>query len=377
MFLKQISLQNFRSYKKTEFTFSSNTTFIVGPNTAGKTNLIEAIFILSLGKSFRAEKDVELITFDESMSRIKGKLGVVIPAQAGIQLVKKTWIPDLIGDDNEKEVTELEALFVNQNSTFSKKYLVNGVSKRRIDFSANFKVVLFHPENLELIIGSPGLRREFLNNVLEQIDRDYRLAILTYEKTLRQRNALLYLARETGKRQDRQFEYWDGILIKSGEIITQKREDFINFINQEKKNIFDFTMVYDRSTISSDRLLKYKEAEVGAGVTLVGPHRDDMEFQISNIQYQISNKDIKLFGSRGQQRLAILQLKLLELNFIEKKSGERPVFLLDDIFSELDSGHIKHILNMLGRQQTIITTTHKEFIPQKLIEEAQIIELSK
>lgn len=361
MFLKSLSFQNFRSYKKSDFTFGSNTTFIVGQNTAGKTNLIEGMFFLSSGKSLRAEKDFELIKFGESICRIKGKMS------------------------DGREVAELEVLFVNQNNNFSKKHLVNGISRRRIDFAANFNVVLFSPEALEIIIGPPSLRRGFLNNVLEQVDRDYRLAISTYEKALRQRNALLDLVKETGKRPEQQFEYWDEILIKNGELVTQKRAELIDFINKESKEIYDFTLIYDKSIVSKNRLLQYKEAELGAGVTLVGPHRDDIQFSCetgSGSAGQISNKeteliDIKAFGSRGQQRLAVLQLKLLELSFIEKSLGERPVFLLDDIFSELDSGHIKHILSMLGRQQTIITTTHEEFVPKDILEKSQVIKLIK
>ncbi|MCL5019417.1 MAG: DNA replication and repair protein RecF [Patescibacteria group bacterium] len=361
MFLKHLSFQNFRSYTKSEFTFNNNTTFIVGPNTAGKSNLIEAIYLLSTGKSFRAEKDLELIKFGESISRIKGK------------------ILNQVQNDNE-ESTDLEVLLVNQDNNFSKKYRVNGIGRRQVDFSSNLTTVLFHPENLDIIIGSPSLRRSFLNNVLEQTDREYRVAMTAFEKSLRQRNALLDLARETGKRNNQQFEYWDEILIKNGEIITRKREELIEFLNSEKKDIFDFNIVYDKSVISETRLLQYKDAEMGAGVTLVGPHRDDIEFSCeagSRSAGQISNKNIKLFGSRGQQRLAILQLKLLELDYIEKKLGERPVFLLDDIFSELDENHIKHILKMTDRQQTIITTTHKEFVPKHILDKASIIEPKK
>jgi DNA replication and repair protein RecF len=214
-----------------------------------------------------------------------------------------------------------------------------------------------------------------LDEVLEQVDRNYRVATTSYAKALRQRNALLELARETGQRNGKQFEYWDNLVIENGNFITAKREEFINFLNVSPKEIFDLAVEYDKSTISKQRLLQYEREEVTAGVTLVGPHRDDFSVLMFNGGKTAHN--VKFYGSRGQQRLAILQLKMLQLMFIEKLLGERPLFLLDDIFSELDEDHIQLILGEIGKQQTIITTTHEEFIPQKLLKSMQVISLQK
>lgn len=352
MFLKSLNLQNFRSYKKSEFTLNNNITFIIGPNTSGKTNLVEAIFLLSSGKSFRADKDFQMIGFDSEIARVKGET-----------------------TDAKLEVMITNGQINGVNVPF-KKYLVNGVSRRRVDFSSNLNIIIFSPEDLDIIVDSPSLRRRFLDDILEQVDRDYRVALTTYTKGLRQRNALLEKAKEEGVRQEKQFEYWDNVLIKNGQDIAKKREEFIEYVNLQNKDIFDFAVIYDKSVISKERLLKYKEAELGSGVTLVGPHRDDFLVEIFDDLRQTTH-NVRFFGSRGQQRLIILQLKLLELAFVEQKLGHRPIFVLDDIFSELDEGHIKLVLEMVGKQQTIITTTHKEFIPQKLIEDTQIIELSK
>ena len=352
MLLSQLSLQNFRNYREQEFTFSENTTLIVGPNTAGKTNLIEAIFFLSTGKSFRVENDEQVIKFGESIVRISGKI-----------------------NSTKLEVVIASGDFVTRRA-HQKKYLVNGVGKRRIDFMGNFFAVLFSPLDLDMIVGSPGLRRSFINNILETTDKDYRLALLEFTKGLRQRNALLERVKETGIRDEKQFAYWDMILIQTGGKLTQKREKFIEFINSAQKDIFDFAVLYDKSLISKERLLQYRQAEIGAGVTLVGPHRDDFSIQMFNNKRQATH-DIKFFGSRGQQRLAVLQLKLLELEFIEKKVGEKPILLLDDILSELDSDHIHHVLKMISNQQTILTTTHKEFIPDLMLDNMQIISLEK
>lgn len=350
--LKSISLQNFRNYQAEEFKFNGETTVIIGPNTSGKTNLIEAIFLLATGKSFRTDKDIQMINFKQDLARVKGMV-----------------------DETSLEVMITNGQLGRKTSQF-KKFLVNGVAKRRIDFVENFPAVLFSPEDLEIIVDSPSLRRKFLDNVLEQVDREYRVSIVSYTKGLRQRNALLENTRETGIRNEKQFEYWDNLIIEFGEKITKKREEFIEFVNNETKDIFDFVAFYDKSVISKARLLQYKEAEVASAVTLVGPHRDDFSVSMFNNTRKTTH-DIKFYGSRGQQRLAILQLKILELLFIEKRLSQRPVLLLDDIFSELDEGHIKLILEMMGLQQTIITTTHKEFIPSKVLNKMQVIRFTK
>jgi len=346
MYLASVSLQNFRNYKRANFNFSEKITLIVGPNTAGKSNLIEAIYFLSSGGSFRIEKDEQLVKFGQEVARIKS----------------------LVGDKN------LEVVIAQG----FKKYLVNGVNKRKVDFVGNFFAVLFAPSDLDIIIGSPFKRRDFMDHTLNQTDRDYRLALSFYEKGLRARNALLHRIKETGLRNEKEFVYWDNLLIVQGQKITKKREEFIKYIAESRKEILDFEIFYDKSIISKDRLLQYKGAEVGAGVTLVGPHRDDFIIRINSNgnSDEFGSVDIKFFGSRGQQRLSILQLKLLELIYVKRVTGEQPVLLLDDIFSELDEDHINLVLDMISNQQTIITTTHKEFIPKKILKEMAVIDLN-
>lgn len=360
MILNSLSLQNFRNYSKADFNFSQNTTLIVGPNTSGKSNLIEAIFFLAKGASFRVDKDEQLVKFGEDVARIKGFVG-----------------------DKELEAAIVQKGVSGRIAPF-KKYLVNGVGKQKVDFVGNFFAVLFAPNDLEIIIGSPGMRRDFIDNILIQTDRDYRLAIGFYEKGLRIRNALLHKAKETGIKSEKEFAYWDNLLIVQGQKITLMREDFIKYLNGSKKEILDFEIFYDKSIISKERLMQYKDAEVASGVTLVGPHRDDL---IINLIEDKKEHDIKFFGSRGQQRLAMLQLKILELNFIEQATQNKPVLLLDDIFSELDEGHINLVLEQTLLRpfgsaqgyggQAIITTTHEEFIPKKLLKQVSVIELGK
>jgi DNA replication and repair protein RecF len=321
MILTELSLQQFRSYPKRTITFAPATTLIIGPNTAGKTNILEAIMLLATGKSFRADTDMEMIHWNAKFGRVSA----------------------IIGD------TKLELLL-----TPTKKYKVNGIPRRQIDFVGNLRAVLFWPEHLELVTDSPSVRRKYLDSVLVQVDREYRRNLQSYERGLRQRNRLLDLISE-GKAHRHQLLFWDQLLIKSGGYITDGRTAFIDFINAYRISHITYHIEYDKSVISDGRLEEYKDEEVAAKATLVGPHRDDF-FVMKN------NLDISKYGSRGEQRLAILWLKLAELAFIEEKTGERPILVLDDIFSELDVEHRELVLELLDKQQTIVSSAEEEIV---------------
>lgn len=349
MVFKKLTLQNFRNYTKSEFDFSPKTTIIVGPNAVGKSNLIEALFLLSSGKSFRTDKDKQLLQFGKNVSRVKGSL----------------------------EDKDLEIVFAESPTQFlQKKYLVNGVPKRRADFRSHMKAVLFTPSDLDIVSGQPGNRRRFLDEVLEQTDTEYSHALLSFGKALRQRNALLEQVQLSGVRSDKVFSYWDELIIKNGQIITKKRHDLIRYINKRKKEIFEFELIYDSSVISVERLLQYKQAEVGAGVTLVGPHRDDVIIKASN-KLSKTDEEVRYFGSRGQQRLVSLELKLAQIAVIKERLGEQPILFLDDVFSELDESNINHVLDLMNIYQTIATTTHEEFIGKISLENMQFIDLNR
>lgn len=361
MFLSNLSLQDFRNYTKSEFAFTSGLNFIIGENTSGKTNLLESIYLLSKGKSFKTSNDLDLINLNENLAKITSEV-------------------IFLGDIKKLEILIRNPQKLGLNAQV-KKYLVNGVSKRKADFEGNLPLVLFSPQDVEIISGSPGNRRNFLDEVLIDADSEYRHSLSLYQKALRARNKLLETCLPAGREaKEDQFEYWDNLLIEKGQLIAQKREQFIEFANKSKKDIFEFKMFYDKSEISKERLNKYKEAELGSGVTLVGPHRDDFLIQMypnQNIVDTSELVDVRSFGSRGQQRLVVLQLKTLQLLFLKKTLGFYPLLLLDDIFSELDERHINHILNLIGEAQTIITTTHREFIGNKLLKAQNVIELKK
>ncbi len=360
MILSRILLSCFRSYETGDFSFSPKTTVIIGHNTAGKSNLIEAISLLSLGKSFRAETPLQLIKFGNTLSRVKGKV---------IKREEETVLEYTV-------VSETPVLHIEEEvQTIKQQYRVNDVPKRRSDFSHHLYTLLFLPSHLDLLTGGPSFRREYLNEILSMSDQTYDRSLLQYEKALKQRNALLKRAKETGIREEKEFAYWDNLLIYHGSYLQHQREKYIEYLNEDQKLFLPFTVEYDKSEISQERLLKYQDAERGSGVTLVGPHRDDIKVYLGEKE-EISKKEAKQFASRGQQRLIVLNLKMTQMDYLEKEQQIRPILLLDDIFSELDDEHIQQVLELVGKQQTIITTTHKEFVSHFEGKEMVTIELS-
>lgn len=351
MVLKHLFLQSFRNYPKSQFAFSPGVNIIVGPNTAGKTNLLEAIYLLATAKSFHAQREKEMINWAMDTAYLKGETENVVL---------------------EIALTRGE---ISGERVVGKKLRVNGVSKRQMDFVGNLRAVYFGPEDLELVSGSPSLRRNWLDLVLEQIDRDYRRASLIYMKALRVRNKLLLKKREDPSSvSPGEMDYWNDLLLENGPEITQKREELTAFLNEHDDS--GRKIAYDKSLISPARLAQYVHEEVAAGATLVGPHRDDFSFDLNG-------RNLGIYGSRGEQRLAILWLKLGELEFLAQRGSDpsvnsgqgRPLLLLDDIFSELDHGHRHHVLEIIPKQQTIITTTDLHLVEESYQKKAKMIEL--
>ena len=348
--LIDINLQNFRNFKKASFKFSPKTTVVIGRNGTGKTNILESIYLISTGKSFKAKVEGEMINYDEEIARVKASIKTTDDGgsvKTGLEVVLTHGLMD-IGTNNPERVPR-------------KRLLVNGVGKRLVDFAGYERVVVFEPKDLDIVTESPSLRRKFLDSVLSLVSREYRRAVLSYEKGIRQRNRLLFAIRENpslGNSRARLL-FWDRLLIKNGDQISQMRADFLDFVNSSSLDFEDmeFGVEYDKSAISEGRLAQYAKEEVAAATTLVGPHRDDF---ILKIKPKKKNKSIfrelSRFGSRGEQRMGVLWLKLAELAYLEKETNARPTLLLDDIFSELDHTHREIVMDLVNKQQTVITT---------------------
>ena len=343
-----LKLDNFRNFVGKNLKFSEQITVILGENGVGKTNILESLFLLSTGKSFKARTEMEMIRYDQELARISG---TVASSMEQVASEDKNYI---------LPTTKLEVVLTEGvNGWPKKRLLINSVPKRIIDFSGIFKTVLFGPWDMDLVTESPSVRRKFLDSVLSQVDREYRRSILSYEQGLRQRNRLLFRIREEGIARS-QLLFWNQLLIKNGDYISKMREEFIEYVNiQPGINKQKLEITYDKSAISEARLEQYAREEVASATTLVGPHRDDFIFIADG-------RELAKYGSRGQQRMSILWLKLAELNYIEKLTGERPTLLLDDIFSELDHAHRDIVMEVTTKQQTIITTADEHFLEKNV-----------
>ena len=343
MLIKKIQLDNFRSYTKKTFEFSPGTTLVVGANTAGKSNLLEAIFLLAFGKSPRADLDREMVRGEE-------KFGFVRATVAG-------------SDDRDLEVVLTET---------GKRFRVNGIGRRLTDFSRHFHVVLFSPEDLNLVIGNPDLRRRFLDFALGSADLRYARASTDFDQVRKRRNRLLEQINK-GFASEEELGFWDAKFLEHGTLLQDKRKEFFDEINPELLNS-ELLLQYLPSGLTAERLIEYRPREIAAETSLIGPHRDDFEFLRIN---QSTNQPVNLssFGSRGEQRRAVLALKEAELRFVEKRIENRPVLLLDDIFSELDEENRARVFDLIGDGQTIITTTDINHVPAELQKDLTVINL--
>ena len=339
--ITSIALSNFRNYRKKSFEFSPKTTLIIGPNGSGKTNILEAVYLLATGESWRTEDAGEMVGFGGEVAHVNGET----VQELGVRS------KELEGGKTKLHLVLTRGI-VGGKRVAKIGFKVDEMPRRKTDFSRVFKVVLFEPESLQIVIGDPSQRRKFLDEILKQTDKDYANSLSVYSKALRVRNKLLNAIRDGASHRDG-LEYWERAMVKHGELLQNKRRELVEWINFKTGKL---QIEYQLNSISADRLEKYREREIEAGFTFVGPQRDDLVIaQIRNPKSEIRN--LAQFGSRGEQRMAVFQLKLLEAKWIEEKSGISPVILLDDIFSELDEEHEKMVGELVEGRQAIITAT--------------------
>lgn len=346
MYIKKVELKNFRNYSELSIDFNEKVNLILGNNAQGKTNLLESVYISSFGKSFRTNKDAEMIKFGEESAKIKV----------------------ITNRDDEEENVELII------GSDQKKYVkVNGVKiKKTAELLNNILVVIFSPEDLKIVKDEPDKRRKFIDREICQINPGYYDSLSNYKKVLQQRN--MYL-----KENDIDIDYLDVLdrqLSKYGCKIIHYRKNFIDKLNEISKNIhkkitnekenliikYCPNIKYDEDIKEQEKHfylnLKDKiESDRKFRTTSIGPQKDDLEFFINDV-------NVRNFGSQGQQRTTALSLKLAEINIIKEETGENPVLLLDDVMSELDLERQEFLVNSLNQVQLFITTTE---IPDILI----------
>lgn len=354
MEILSLNLTNYRNFAKKSIIFDKNLTVIVGANGSGKSNILEAVGMLSGIRPLKVETDIDLVKFSQTSAKIDGE----------------------IFSENEKK--ELIVNFqVTDGQHIGKSFYIGSFKKRLIDFVELFSVVVFEPADLDLVSGSPSLRRKHLDRFLSSVDSSYWRSVSAYGKIVTRRNKILQRIQE-GKAKPLELGFWDERLLAHGKFISKIRVEFFEYLNFLEPTyaktalgvggLADLSWELKQSLLSEEKLLNNRERDIAAGVTLSGPHRDDFRFRFKS-------RDLEFFGSRGEQRMAVLALKLAELEYLKVKRGERPVLALDDIFSELDWEHRATVLSIISNQQTIITAAEKESIPKEIFKKAKIIEL--
>lgn len=341
MKVTSLKLKNFKNYEEESFSFSENINVICGENAQGKTNLLEALFYLSCVKPINVKKEKDLIKFGENFSKIEAVA--------------------------ETEGRELEIVFDITSSP--RRIFINGIKNQKVtDYIGSIKTVLFTPDDLSMIKEGPALRRRFLNIAISQLKPNYVYALSRYNKILEQKNALL----KQEKIDDTLLDIYNEKLASQGAVIIKYRREFTDevsveagLIHNEMSNSHEILqMVYktdryiDEKLSIEEALYKHmsdrRVAEIESQSSLVGPHRDDLEFLIAGV----SAKD---FASQGQIRTAILSIKLAEREVFYKTSGEYPILLLDDVLSELDSTRQNFVLNKINCGQVFITSCENLF----------------
>lgn len=341
MAIKKLRLKNFRNYREEEVEFSENISLIYGENAQGKTNIIEALYLFATGKSHRTKNLNELILYGESFFEI-----------------------ELFFEENRYEQT----IKIRYEKGKGKQLLINDVKKEKMsDLLGVVPSVLFAPESLLSVKGAPGERRRIIDIVLCQTSKQYLFDLQKYNRIIKNKNFLLREL-QSGKKNREQLEVWNESQAKSGSTIISERrklainlEKRMNRLLQGISNGREEIHLKYRTFIEEDKLVfeallntiqKNAEREIDQGSCLIGPHRDDLEIYVNQ-------KNSRVYCSQGQQRSVALAMNIAILEELEEKLGKAPILLLDDVMSELDEKRQKYLFDVIGKRQTIITTTEK------------------
>ncbi|MFC4736215.1 DNA replication/repair protein RecF [Bacillus daqingensis] len=359
MHIHELKLKDYRNYEDVTLPFKDQVNVILGENAQGKTNLMESIYVLAMARSHRTPRDRELIRWDQPFARVGGSF------------------------TNRHGKFDMELVFSKQG----KKVKVNGLEKKRLsDYIGTCTIVMFAPEDLTLVKGSPQVRRRFLDMEMGQINSVYLYHLSQYYKALKQRNQWLKDIRDKRKTPDEaMLDVMTEQLIQSGAELLVRRFSFLDTLEAWAAPIHrDISRGKEVLTLSYEPTVpakagmnaaetadvlraefsRVRDQELRRGTTQIGPHRDDLAFFVNG-------RSIQTYGSQGQQRTTALSLKLAEIELIHEKTGEYPILLLDDVLSELDDHRQTHLLNSIkGKVQTFVTTTSVDGIDHQLLREA-------
>ena len=327
MRITQLTVNHFRNHTHTTLQLADGVNVLVGSNAQGKTNLLEAIYLACVGRGWRAGRDNEMIQFGQERTLVH------VTAQKKFGSVE---IAIQLGVGQKKSIA------------------INRVPIAKVaELMGQINCIFFSPDELKLVKEAPADRRRFLNIDISQLDKTYFYALTRYNKILQQRNAYL-----KNNSDPRELSIWDTQLVTQGNILIQKRQAFLQklapYVVAKHKALTGgketITLTYETCTDLARELTAARERDLRLRTTTVGPHRDDLAILLNG-------QDVRIYGSQGQQRTVALSIKLAELDLFTELTGERPVLLLDDVFSELDSSRQSRLLTAIAHTQTIITAT--------------------
>ena len=360
MYIERLELINYRNYDSIQLDFSPKINVLIGENAQGKTNLMESLYVLSMAKSHRTANDKELIRWEADYGKIKGNIQR-----------KYGHLP-------------LELIL----SKKGKKAKVNHLEQTKLsNYIGQLNVVMFAPEDLYLVKGSPQVRRRFLDMEIGQISPVYLHDLLHFQKVLKQRNSILKQHQGKSFLKDVMFDVYTEQYIDAAVKVIRKRFQFMDLLQKWAEPIhFGISRGLEKLTVSyhstsgiqadwseitmkeflEKKLIEIQRRELDRGLSLIGPHRDDLHFFVNEY-------DVQTYGSQGQQRTTALSLKLAEIQLIKQEVGEAPVLLLDDVLSELDDYRQSHLLNTIqGDVQTFVTTTSVNGLTHETIQQAKM-----
>lgn len=377
MYLRRLSLTNFRCYRRLELDLPEGRIVVAGRNAQGKTSLLEAVYVLATTRAPYAVPDRRLVSWDAEdevmpYSRVKGE----VQRAAGEDTIEIVTLREE-GDRGE--------------ARWTKRARVNGAPKRGMDVLGHLNVVLFTPRDTEVVSGPPAERRRYLDILLCQIDRAYCAALSRYNRLLSQRNHLLKRLRDRGG--DRaELGIWDERLAEDGGLVLLRRAAAVRWLDERAAAVHERLApgggrlrIAHRAALDAETpaeepaaaaaqlaasLLAHRDEEIARGATRSGPHRDDLSFLLDGI-------DLRDFGSRGQQRTATLALKLAEAALMREHTGESPVLLLDDVLSELDPERRRDLLTEVAEGgQSLVSTTEMAVLPASFLDGAHLLQVS-
>jgi len=365
-------LEDFRSYARTERVLSPGVTALIGRNGAGKTNVLEAIHLIARGDSPRAHDDSELVRWGANTARVSARIERV---------------------DDARTVDVVLFAPPEGERRRPRRYLLDGAGKRADEAIGELAVVSFFPEDVQLLAEAPSARRRYLDAMVGQVQRRHRSETREYQRVLEQRNSLLRALRAEarpgpGEPQVMELGFWDSELIRLAASISLRRLETVRelvapfraaatrFSGADSLSLayasqVEGDTVDERAEAYRALLGQKRERELWQGTTLVGPHREDLAVSALG-------RSLPTFASRGEQRSAVLSLKLAEAAWIRERVGELPVFLLDDVLSELDPGRRNALVDALPEgAQTLITAAFEAGVPAQIVDQAEIVRVGE